>query len=102
MGSPFEYAISNDTSMEDLKPLNRRSRKVCIPCIKKMKKKNIKLEDVRDVRAIRIIIPDSAGKDGVTWSSLKCMVSSSEIEAVSGYLEPEIERVPVFTHRRER
>ncbi len=61
----FEYAISNDTSMEDLKPMEIVGREKGLYSVyKKMKKKNIKLEDVRDVRAIRIIIPDSAGKDG--------------------------------------
>ncbi|CAL6351917.1 unnamed protein product [Bathycoccus prasinos] len=61
----FEYAISNDTSMEELKPMEIVGREKGLYSVyKKMKKKNIKLEDVRDVRAIRIIIPDSAGKDG--------------------------------------
>jgi len=61
----FEYAISNDTSMEELKPMEIVGREKGLYSVyKKMKKKNIKLEDVRDVRAIRIIIPDSVGKDG--------------------------------------
>jgi len=61
----FEYAISNDNSMEDLKPMEIVGREKGLYSVyKKMKKKNIKLEDVRDIRAIRIIIPDDAGKKG--------------------------------------
>ena len=59
--TPFQTS----TSMEDLKLMEIVGREKGLYSVyKKMKKKNIKLEDVRDVRAIRIIIPDSAGKDG--------------------------------------